>query len=542
MNGPRSISSSDPPGDGPAQPRRASLDRLAGVPIHPLAIALYPILTLIAWNIQEIYLFQTVRSLVAALALAGALWALLTILLRDLRKAALLTSLSMIAFFSYGHLYNQVEDLTIGSLNLGRHRYLVPALGLALLAAWIWVMRENRRIAGWTRAFNFLGGALLLVPCLSIAAYLSRPEAATEATTRIPDVHLRVPKDPPPDIIYIVLDSYARSDYMTDAVGYDNQAFLDFLEEQGFYVAERSRATHNHTALSLSASLNMTPAQFLGVRMVTGDYPEPFAEPIRNSLVRRSLEGIGYDTISLRSGYRLTEFPDAAVFLSPDNRRVSFGARPNAFEDTLLRTTLLQPLIEAGWINLSPRTHFFGSNVGQREILLAAFKELEDLPQTGRPRFVFAHLMALHAPFLFDRDGNPLETNAPLTFLDEDPATTESVRQYREQAVFISERTEAMIRELLADESRPPVIIVQGDTGAGVIPAKEQRAAILNAILIDARCRHMLYPTITPVNTFRVIFNCYFDAGLELAPDDVYESPWPKYAAYRFDVLPPEAE
>ena len=519
------------------------LGRVARSPIHPLLFALYPVLSLVAWNIQEIYLFQTVRSLLASLLLVGAIWAVLTAVLRDLRVAALLTSLAAIVFFTYGHLYNQVEDLTLASVNLGRHRFLVPAIGLALVAAWAWVLRSRSRVADLTRAFNLLGAALLVVPGLSILAFLARPAASVdEATTRIPDVRLSPPDGPAPDILYIILDGYARSDYMIDAVGYDNRDFVDFLEDRGFYVAERSRANHNHTALSLAAALNMAPAQFLGVRMAKGDYPEPFAEPIRDSLVRRELERIGYETISLRSGYRLTEFPEADVYLSPDDRRVSFGARPNAFEDTLLRTTLLQPLIEAGYLDLSPRTHFSGGNVGQREIILAGYDSLEDLPETGTPRFVFAHIVALHTPFLFDRNGNPIGTNQAQTFLDEDAATPEGVRQYRDQAAFISGRTEAMIAALLEDEARPPVIILQADHGAGVIPDKAQRAAILNAILIDERCREMLYPTITPINTFRVVFNCYFDAGLEMARDDVYESPWPKRAEYRFDLLPPEAD
>jgi hypothetical protein len=276
--------------------------------------------------------------------------------------------------------------------------------------------------------------------------------------------------------------------------------------------------------------------------MVKGDYPEPFAEPIRNSLVRRLLEGIGYKTVSMRSGYRLTEFPEADVYLSPDDRRVSLGARPNAFEDMLARTTLLQPLLEAGLLDLSTKTAFAGSWASQSEIILSDYDYLENLPETGTPRFVFAHIMALHAPFLFERDGAPLEANQPAALLIDETSLPAGVQQYRDQAAFITERTEQMIQALLRNEERPPVLIVQGDTGAGVVPGNDQRAAILNAILIDERCRDMLYPTITPINTFRVVFNCYFGAHLELAPDDVFVSPWPKYFEYRFDLLPPEPD
>jgi hypothetical protein len=258
---------------------------LSRVPLHPLFFALYPILALVAWNIQEVYLSQSVRSLLVALLAACVVWGILSAVLRDVRAAALVTSLVCLAFFSYGHLYSRIEDLTFGSFNVGRHRYLVAAVGLATVIACVWVLRSRPRHGDLTRAFNVLGALLLLGPCFSILAYFARPESSIDSrTTRIPDVRLN-PSDgtPPPDIIYIILDSYARSDYMTEAIGYDNRAFIEFLKSQGFYVAERSRSNHNHTALSLSASLNMTPAQFLGGRMVKGDYPEPFAEPIRNS-------------------------------------------------------------------------------------------------------------------------------------------------------------------------------------------------------------------------------------------------------------------
>jgi hypothetical protein len=97
-----------------------------------------------------------------------------------------------------------------------------------------------------------------------------------------------------------------------------------------------------------------------------------------------------------------------------------------------------------------------------------------------------------------------------------------------------------MILALLEGRETPPVIILQADHGAGVVPGQNQRAAILNAILIKEECRDMLYPSITPINTFRVVFNCYFSAGLELADDDAFVSPWPRWAEYQFKLLPPE--
>jgi len=47
-----------------------------------------------------------------------------------------------------------------------------------------------------------------------------------------------------------------------------------------------------------------------------------------------------------------------------------------------------------------------------------------------------------------------------------------------------------------------------------------------------------LYPEVTPVNTFRIVFNCYFDARLPIVQDEVYWSPWPGDSHYEFTLLP----
>ncbi len=58
-----------------------------------------------------------------------------------------------------------------------------------------------------------------------------------------------------PDVYYIILDAYGRSDVLKDKVGYDNAGFIYFLKNKGFYVANCSLSNHNHTQLSVATSL-----------------------------------------------------------------------------------------------------------------------------------------------------------------------------------------------------------------------------------------------------------------------------------------------
>jgi hypothetical protein len=520
---------------------RKRLRALSQKPVHPLIIAISPVISLLAFNIQEVYPEQAIRSLLVSLLLGAMIWIIFLLILRNLSSAAALASITLLLFYSYGHIYNWIEDFTVGPVVIGRHRYLLVLWGFLFLATGF---RLHRNIPGpqFTRFMNLAGMVLLLMPAVSFARFYLRPRT-TPNPTRIPSVRLNVPQNQPlPDIYYIILDGYARSDYMVEAVGYDNSGFIDFLSDAGFYVAAKSRSNHNMTALSLAASLNMTPAQYLGVRMVRGDYPEPFAEPIVHSVVRDALSAIGYETVNFRSGYRLTEFQDADIYLSPDDRRVRIGARPNAFEEILLHTTLLQPFLESGLLDLASKTSIIGgAGTTQREIILYEYENLGSLPSTDGPKFIFAHIVAMHAPYIFDREGHPVHSDEAFSLLDDGTANPSGAELYRDQAEFITMKTMDMIESILDSYDTSPVIILQADHGSGAVEGMTQRISILNAILVEESCRKDLYPTLTPVNTFRVIFNCYFDAGLPLTSDTVYYSPWPRYSDYKFTPIENES-
>jgi hypothetical protein len=272
---------------------------LRAAPIHPFLFFLYPVASLLAWNVQELYAGQAVRSVLVALAGCLLIWGLLTILTRDAQRAALLTSWTGLMFFSYGHVYDALGQA--GAL-FARHRYLFPVWVGVFLAVFALLARKRASGRSVTPILNVVGLAALLMPLVSLGTFIFRAQTDDARATRIPAVVLRpLADEPSPDIYYIILDGYARSDTMAEAIGLDNSEFIAFLEGQGFYVAPESRANHNWTSLSIASSLNLTLAQHLGANMLPGYYPTPFIDFIRHSLVRRSLEEIGYRTIGLQS-------------------------------------------------------------------------------------------------------------------------------------------------------------------------------------------------------------------------------------------------
>jgi len=63
-----------------------------------------------------------------------------------------------------------------------------------------------------------------------------------------------------------------------------------------------------------------------------------------------------------------------------------------------------------------------------------------------------------------------------------------------------------------------------GDDLLATPEARRIRSRILSAYYLPDRGNKLLYSSISPVNTFRVIFNYYFGTNLDLLPDYTYHA------------------
>jgi hypothetical protein len=106
------------------------------------------------------------------------------------------------------------------------------------------------------------------------------------------------------------------------------------------------------------------------------------------------------------------------------------------------------------------------------------------------------------------------------------------IQGYHDQALFVTKQLQKAVDAILLNSPTPPIIIIQGDHGYEAkvddSPYTNQdyrdRMAILNAYHLPAGAAKKLYPSISPVNTFRLIFSHYFNANLPLLPDKSYFS------------------
>ena len=101
---------------------------------------------------------------------------------------------------------------------------------------------------------------------------------------------------------------------------------------------------------------------------------------------------------------------------------------------------------------------------------------------------------------------------------------------YLDQLKFTNKKLQEVVEKLTATET-PPIIIIQSDHGMRIGPSDEEYGKYmklfnnLKAYYFPDKGRNLEFETTTPVNSFRVLFNLYFDEDYELLEDKIYNSP-----------------
>ncbi|HEY9526352.1 MAG TPA: hypothetical protein VIR02_04665 [Anaerolineales bacterium] len=476
---------------------------LQRVPLHPFLFAVYPILALLAINISEVDAASGWRPLLLSIVAAGFLTLAFYAIFRDWSRAALVATIFLILFYSYGHVYILLKGVERNGLFLFRHRTLLP-LWIVVGAFLIWrVSRKSFRTETATHVLNLIGLFLLILPAFQLVSF-SLQSRTSEAETNTSALDLK-PGSQPPDIYYIILDGYGRSDVLKHEYDYDNSDFLNSLRDLGFYVAECSQSNYAQTQISLASSLNFNYIDALSDRFVRGSDDRTGLDAfIHHGAVRQSLEDAGYETVAFATGFLATELRDADYFLSPGHAR----GQLNEFEVLLMETTLARLLQDGNRFGMQTA----GSELF-RERTLFALDKLDKLSYIPGPKLVFVHLVIPHPPYVFGPTGGPVESADVGT-----TKTQEGASHYRDQVIYINSRMRDILPKIIAGSSTPPVIVIQGDHGPTVASSPRSRMSNLNAYFLPG-ANQSVYPAITPVNTFRVIFNEYFGQNLELLED-----------------------
>jgi hypothetical protein len=285
----------------------------------------------------------------------------------------------------------------------------------------------------------------------------------------------------------------------------------------GFNVAECSMSNYLRTELSLSSSLNMTYLTSDLDPKITPDSEarSPLWNLIRNSAVKDYVERRGYKTVAFATGFPWSELDNSDVYLEANPLKTGM----TEFESLLLETTAFRIAEDEGLVDVKA----IGFN-RSRDRTQFVLDTLPTLAKMDGPKFVFAHILLPHPPFVFAEDGGTTDAASFLNEKDEYPAD-KFAAGYTMQVTFTNRAITEVVREIIAQSATPPIIIIQGDHGPW-IQSTNRRLTILNAYYLPGHA-DAVSELITPVNTFRTVFNLYLGGKFDLLPNVSYFSPVP---------------
>jgi len=485
---------------------------------YPFLVSAYPALALLSANSGQIRADAVLRPLLISLAFGALLFALLRRLLGTAHKAAFLTTLWLALFFSFGHIkmYLIAEELPAD--------WLID-LWLALFALTLfWVSRPRLTFQSAALSMNVLAAALVAMSVWqSVQSVKTSGARALGAENAPVQMDVRAP-DSAPDVYYIILDSYARADFLQQVYNFDNSAFIRALEERGFYVAACSRSNYSRTEMSLASSLNMSYLQDLDSDFTPKNKNRSTLwNALKHSAARDNFERMGYQTVGFETGFAWNELDDADFFIAPPPATSAM----TEFEGLFLDSTLARYLKEWNWLDSD---EIMGQTF--RDRFHSLFNNLPRFAQMDGGQFIYAHVISPHPPFVFDAQGRPTR---PADFWNEKKLYTYPLYQqgYLNQLQYLNQNVLKTVDEILAASDTPPVIVIQGDHGAWM-QSKDRHSWILNAYYLPNH-PDAPYKTISPVNTFRLIFDLYFGGKYGLLEDTTYYSPVPYL--YDFSVV-----
>ncbi|MCU0317552.1 MAG: LTA synthase family protein [Fimbriimonadaceae bacterium] len=463
-----------------------------------------------------------VRPLAISVLIVTLFWAIGGLILRDGVKGALFASFVWILLM----IYSWIPGLVAFGAEIPS--FLWFYLGSILLLSWFLAKIASKG----TQVLNVFGLVIFSFILFGTVRVVASPARAAPGK-EVPNL-VRQDSAKRPDIFYIIVDGYGRPDVLREKMGLDLSWFEKALRDKGFVTLEKSHSNYVQTELSIASSLNLGYLDTLLTKEeVLGQERSVLQPMLDQPFVASKLQARGYEFLSVTSGFPLLKFRGSQ----------SVGNRQRGLT-----------FLESGLLDLTPlRTQGFVASSQfdvRRERLAGALDNLMELAKPSvKPRFIVAHILAPHPPFVLDADGNEIRPAGPFgywdgsDFVDRVGPKEDYRKGYSGQVAYLSKRLIPILDEILQRSNGQAIIIVQGDHGSkmGLDQNSLEQTdlteafSILNAIHLPRQLAERVAPDMTPVNSFRLILSELFGEDLPPLPNRSFYSTYPQ--PFRFEEV-----
>ena len=472
--------------------------------IHVILMSVYPVIWLYSANLHQALFTDTIIPVIILTSLSLIILTVLNKLTKNLNFSALSVSTLVLIIFAFGPL-NKLLKLD----------NILSSLLILILCLIIYFYKKNSsKLMEISRKFNLLAIFLLIFPLYSIIQNAKLDKSLTAENKINFKIWENIPRDNTqfPDIYYIILDRYAADKSLKEEFEYDNSGFTGYLKSKGFFVCQNCWANYYSSAHSIASSLNMVYLDDLisPQHQTDRDWKKIYGL-IKNHQVGKILKLIGYKYYHLGSWW----WPTSKNKMADHNINLGLFSE---FSSNLFSNTVFYPFVRK--FNLP----IFDGRYAQWRRINYQMGKLADIPDISSATFVFAHFIIPHEPYIFEANGN---------YLTSDKEAKRSAREkYTEQIIFLNSRLHSLIDGILLKEKNS-VIILQADEGpypsafennknqydwALATPAEiSLKMSILSAFYFPQdKYTDLEDKTLSPVNTFRIIFNKFLNGRLAL--------------------------
>ena len=478
-------------------------------PFHPFLFVILPPLVIFIGNIEQLYPADLVLPTLLILIPTILLWIGFTFFFKSSTKSGLIVSLMIVLFFSYGTIFTKLNGIIV-NFQISNTFFIFLFLGIFILG-FLYCFKTKRKLNNITTILNVVVITLIAVTSTQLIGYdfnqshIFEDDVDTSTQFRLTDSLSEYP-----DIYYIILDEYAGSKILNDTFDYDNSEFINFLNTTGFNTPLQTQSNYFVSFLSLSSTLNMQYVNFYTDEVGIDSKDRRLSyNLLHNNRLMQILESNGYSTINFDSNWG----PTNAIKIASQN----LCEKSPVFDSELFIMVLGNSMLKPIYVDL-----FLPAD---RERVLCIFSELPEIQfESKKPIFVFAHIMLPHGPYVWGPNGEHKKIASLMHGVEEDK------KAYVDQLKFTNKMVQEMIEKIMDEKKRPKIIIIQSDHGdtAGKYKSgsawTHDRLSNINYILLPDKNENPLYNTMTPVNTFRVLFNDYFNTNFEVLEDIVFDS------------------
>lgn len=459
------------------------------------------------------------RALLIILGGLAVFYGLVYLIFRSYLKAAIITTITGSFYLFFGDLKFTLSQTRFWDF-LGHYKIYIPLLLVLLLLIiyQVWKTRSPGRISFYINLLFilYLGIDLIkmIIPgknrSVDLIANTTLKEKRANSTDSLPDIY------------YILTDCYPSHGYQQEMLGIQNNFLDSLLTEKGFYVIKDSKSNYSNTAFSMASVFGMN--YLMGVDTLYQMAPYYYNRSIQ--MVKRSpfvnlLENSGYNIYNL-SIFDLGNRPALRkdVFLSISSTQIIFY---NTAWNCIKRDLLWQ--LWPGYLEKKKKEEkdnlrsWLGFQKDYNSKILDSLSIMPLLPPGKQPVFLYAHLDMPHFPYFYDARGNAY----PDELVFSDSMIIDKTR-FAGYIGYANHKLDEIVSRLLEKTGGKAIIIVQSDHGLADMDWSRKEDAFRNfsAFYFPDKDYHLLYDSMSNVNTFRVLLNKYFKQSLPLLPDRSY--------------------